>query len=46
MAIKENDIGLVSFDEFNEHQTNTDSEILHVTQEEKDGWDSKAAEAT
>ena len=42
MAINENDIGLVSFEEFDEHQTNTDPSILHVTQEEKDAWNDKA----
>ena len=42
MAIQENDIGLVSFEEFDEHQTNADDKILHVTQTEKDAWNGKA----
>ena len=42
MAIQENDIGLVSFEEFDEHQTNTDPSILHVTQDEKNAWNDKA----
>ena len=45
MEIQENDIGLVSFDEFNEHQTNADDNILHVTKAEKDAWNGKLSGA-
>ena len=44
MAINENDIGLVSYDEFDAHQKNSDTSIQHVTADEKDAWNAKADE--
>lgn len=42
MAVNENDIGLVSYEEFDSHQKNSDTSIQHVTADEKSAWNAKA----
>ena len=42
MAVNENDIALVSYDEFDSHQKNSDTSIQHVTADEKSVWNAKA----
>lgn len=42
MAVNENDIGLVLYDEFDSHQKNSDTNIQHVTSDEKTAWNAKA----
>ena len=45
MAVNENDIALVSYDEFDSHQRNSDTSIQHVTADEKSVWNAKADKA-
>lgn len=46
MPVNENDIGLVSYDEFDSHQKNSDTDIQHVTAEEKNAWNAKADDSS